>query len=166
MIPFPWKQWSVVFAASVSLGAVNLNSQSLAEHAVTTAKVGGAVTGTALPKSVVAAAPQKTAASPHLPAQHGEPVHVRNRRALEARAGEDAGQLLLRSVPAGAQLWINGAPVGNSPLLLTLAPGSYVVEMRGERMEISEKQVDLLPKEHRDVVLTLRQRYPARVRLR
>lgn len=86
------------------------------------------------------------------------------RKELEARAGKDAAKLMLRSVPPKAWVRIDGKPVGETPLLLIVAPGVYVVEMqRGARMDSARRQVDLLPKETREVVLTLESRYPTRV---
>jgi len=70
---------------------------------------------------------------------------------------------MLRSQPDGAWVLINGKGVGKTPLLLILAPGVYRVEMHIAQREISQRQVDLLPKETREVLLTLAARYPSRV---
>ena len=102
----------------------------------------------------------------HVVAQAGGTSEETNRQALEERAGRDAGKLLLRSRPSGAQVRVDGKRVGRTPLLLILAPGSYRVEMRGARMELGQQQVDLLPRESRKVVLSLAPRYPARLSLR
>jgi PEGA domain len=107
--------------------------------------------------------PQNTNKSPHLATSAGPPPEVTNREALEQQAGQDAGKLLLRSVPSGGQVWINGAYVGNSPLLLILAPGKYQVEMRGKRSEQGKRTVDLLPRETREVSVPLAARYPTSV---
>jgi hypothetical protein len=104
--------------------------------------------------------------SPHLAASSDLPSDVANRRALEKQAGENAGKLLLRSVPSTAQVWIDGAFVGNSPMLLLLAPGKYRVELRGQRMEYAVRVVDLLPRETREIALTLAARYPTRASVR
>ena len=104
--------------------------------------------------------------SKHLPARNGEPVDVKNRRELEKQAGKDAGKLLVRSDPAKASVWIDGKLVGDTPILLVLAPGQYKVELRGSRLESAQDRVDLLPGETREIVIKLEQRYPAQVRLR
>src|SRR3972149_6461741 len=85
--------------------------------------------------------------------------------AAAEEAGKDAGTLLLRSVPNKARVWVDGKPVGNTPLLLILPPGGYKVEMRGERLEFAQRQGNLLPKEKREVVFPLKLRYPTQVLL-
>jgi len=102
----------------------------------------------------------------YLPARSGEPLEVTNRKELERQAGNDAGKLLIRSSSAEAKAWINGKLVGNTPLLLLLAPGQYKVELRGSRSEFAQGSVDLLPNETREFVMELEQRYPSQVRLR
>jgi hypothetical protein len=101
-------------------------------------------------------------ASAHLAAQAGLPPDVVNRRALEQRAGQDAGKLLLRSHPAVARVWVDGAFVGSTPMLLILPPGKFKVELRGPRSEYAVRAVDLLPRETREIALTLAIRYPTR----
>ena len=99
----------------------------------------------------------------HLAAPSGPPSEVSNRQALEKRAGKDASKLLLRSLPTGAQVWIDGAFVGNTPLLLLVPPGKYRVQMSGPRLESAKQIVALLPRETQEVELTLAVRYPLRV---
>ena len=62
---------------------------------------------------------------------------------------------------------INGKPVGKTPLQLSLAPGSYQVEMCGPRMEAGKQQLNLSPKETREIELQLSAapRYPKYVEL-
>jgi len=98
--------------------------------------------------------------SPHLLAPTVQRPELVNRQALEQNAGNHPGKLLLRSIPSGAQVWVNGMFVGHAPLLLILAPGKYQVELRGQRMEHAAHAVDLLPDEIRNVSLTLSARYP------
>ncbi len=100
--------------------------------------------------------------SPHLTVSPGPSPDVANRQALEQRAGHDAGKLLLRSVPTGAQVWIDGALVGSTPMLLILAPGKYRVEARGQRLDHAERTVGLLPHETMELSLPLMARYPTR----
>ena len=73
---------------------------------------------------------------------------------------------MLRSLPGKGVVRIDGKPVGKTPLLLVLAPGVYKIAIDGERMSSAEKQVDLLPHETREVVVSLESRYPARLQLR
>jgi len=100
--------------------------------------------------------------SPHLLAPVVQQSEVANRKALEQKAGKRPGKLLLRSIPTGAQVWVNGMFVGHAPLLMILAPGKYQVELRGQRMEHAARAVDLLPDETRTVSLALSIRYPTR----
>lgn len=102
--------------------------------------------------------------SPHLIASGAPPVQETNVRELQAKAGKDAGKVLLRATPAASQIWVNGKIVGKTPLLLVLAPGKYEVEMRGLRGESGKSVIDLLPRETREVQLKLQSLYPARVK--
>jgi hypothetical protein len=90
-----------------------------------------------------------------------------NRRALEQRAGQDAAKLSFKSVPANAVVRIDGKPVGKTPLLMSLAPGTYKVEMEGPRMEFGKQQLTLGAKETRDIELRLSAapRYPSHITL-
>jgi len=115
---------------------------------------------------VMVPAPSKPAApkgSLHLVIPSGPPPEVVNRRALEKNAGENASKMLLRSTPSQAQVWIDGKFVGNTPLLLIVAPGKYQVEVRGQRLESATQTVDLLPRETRDIALRMAVRYPTTV---
>jgi hypothetical protein len=91
------------------------------------------------------------------------PPEVVNRKALEQRAGKNPCKLLLRSTPAAAQVYVDGAFVGESPLLLIVPPGKYQIQMRGRRLEFGERAVDLLPRETREIALSLTSRYPTRI---
>ena len=96
----------------------------------------------------------------------GEESEAANRKALEVQAGKNAAKLMLRSVPDEASVRIGGKPVGRTPLLLIVQPGVYVVEMEGgTRVGYGRQQVDLLPREAREVVLSLQPRYPAYLHL-
>ena len=140
-------------------------SQSTAESAG--ASSGVSATATSQPtddKSSVPAALSNAAGDPNRPrhdvAPSGPPPEVLNRQALERRAGKDACKLLLRSTPTAAHVYVDGVLVGDSPLLLFVAPGKYRIEMRGRRMDFGEHAVDLLPRETREVVVSLASRYP------
>ncbi len=147
----------------VAVGYEVGKAQVVAEHAATTS-VSGAVSSQANvvvwpPKTL----PENQGASPHLRAPSGPPPEVRNRQALEQQAGKDACKLLLRSTPTAAQVWIDGAFVGNTPMLILVPPGKYQIHMRGPRLESSKQVVALLPRETQEIVLTLAVRYPLRV---
>jgi len=148
----------------IALLAVNALAQDTAEYGSVTAKMG--TSAAAVKPSLPPATPQKQPAAIHLPLRTLEGVEATNRRALEESAGEDAGTLLLRSLPSGARIWVNGEYVGQAPLLLTLAPGNYRVEMRGEQTEITQRRVNVLPGKSQQLALALSPRYPAHVRLR
>ena len=108
---------------------------------------------------------QAAAESSQAPAvTYGEAGKAANRKALEDQAGKNAAKLMLRSVPDKGSVRVDGKPVGKTPLLLIVPPGVYVVEMDGgSRMGYAHRQVDLLPKEAREVMLNLQPRYPAYV---
>jgi hypothetical protein len=90
-----------------------------------------------------------------------------NRHALEQRAGQDAAKLSFKSVPASAVVRIDGKPVGKTPLLMSLAPGTYQIEMEGPRMEFGKQQLTLGTKETREIELQLSAapRYPEHITL-
>jgi hypothetical protein len=104
---------------------------------------------------------------PALAVPTGVATWVAHQRALEQQAGKDAAKLTLKSAPARALVRIDGKLVGQTPLLLTLAPGSYKLEMEGPRMEIGKQQINLRPQETREVNLSLSRapRYPTHIRL-
>ncbi len=91
-----------------------------------------------------------------------------NRRALEQRAGKDAAKISLKSAPAKATVRIDGKPVGQTPLLISLAPGGYKIEMEGPRMEFGKQQLTVSPNETREIDLPLSAapRYPSHIELR
>jgi hypothetical protein len=158
----------LVFATLIAVTAMfcsrPANAQALAETAVATSASAGTTAAVAktlnFATSKSEAAP---AASQHLQASAGPPPQVVNRRALEEHAGRDASKLLIRSTPPASQVWIDDKFVGNTPMLLVLAPGKYRVAFRGQRMETGEQSVDLLPHETRELALSLSAHYPTRV---
>lgn len=170
-----WQLTLVQLATMVFLCASSAAAQAVVEYAGAVASVGGGAASLAklspahLPIGSLTsslAAPETRAEqtpSAHLPLRDVEDVMGGNRRALEARAGKDAAKMMLRSQPDGAWVFINGKGVGKTPLLLILAPGVYRVEMHIAQRESSQKQVDLLPKETREVLLSLAARYPNRI---
>ncbi len=111
-----------------------------------------------------AAGATRTDNSPEYNPQEAEGA---NRRALEQRAGQEAAKLSVKSVPANAVVRIDGKPVGKTPLLLSLAPGTYQVEMEGPRMEFGKQQLTLGAKQTREIELRLSPgpRYPSHITL-
>jgi hypothetical protein len=101
--------------------------------------------------------------SPHLVAVPGPAPEDLNRKALEQFAGKDAGKLLVRSVPNRSRIYINGAFVGYTPQLFLLAPGKYKVEMRGQRDNVVERTVGMLPNDTQEMTVNLMARYPRNV---
>jgi hypothetical protein len=157
----------------VSLSASYAAAQAAAEYGGAVSAVGSgaiAAIGTRLQpltKQSVIPPQDKNKGGSLRPAPHPtEDTEATNRKALEARAGKDGAKLMLRSEPGKASVRIDGKPVGKTPLLLVVAPGVYKVEMEGLSTEVSRQQVDLLPKETREVVLALESRYPSHVQLR
>jgi hypothetical protein len=138
-------------------------AQAIAEVAGTTS-VAASATAAAKPVVVPKLAGAAATSSQHLIASGAPPAQETNVRDLQAKAGKDAGKVLLRATPAASQIWVNGKIVGQTPLLLVLAPGKYQVEMRGARGETGTSTIDLLPRETRDVQLKLQSLYPARVK--
>ncbi len=139
-------------------------AQAAAEYGATTSTT--AATASKAKPVTLSPLPQDQGQSLHLPVREGPPPEIISRHALEERAGKDAGRLLLRSQPKGAKIWIDGQFVGTAPLLLILAPGSYQVEMRGDRLEHSQRRVGLLPGEAQNILFSLVERYPTRIRVR
>jgi hypothetical protein len=143
-------------------------AQSTAEYAGGTSAVSAtAASQPNLPKPSGSATPANPTTDPdkpqHIASPSGPPPEVTNRKALEQRAGKNPCKLLLRSTPSAAQVFVDGAFVGESPLLLMVPPGKYQIEMRGHRLEFGQSVVDLLPRETREVALSLTTRYPTRV---
>jgi hypothetical protein len=143
----------VLLGLAVCLSAGNAAAQAIVEY-------GGAVASA----SVTSAGAGKTT-SVQQPMRSIVDAVAANRRALEGRAGKDAAKLMLRSAPNRASVWIDGKEVGITPLQLAVAPGLYKVEMKGRQMDFARKEVDLRPKETREVLLTLESRYPTHVEL-
>jgi PEGA domain len=117
-------------------------------------------------QSSTAASSTKQNASPHILAPDGPPPDVVNRKEFEDNAGDKAGKLLLRSVPTGADVFVNNLLVGQTPILIVIAPGAYKVEMRGGRDESGKASVGVMPKETSTVAIELKQRYPSNISLR
>jgi hypothetical protein len=149
-----------------SIGCGVVSAQSTVEAAGATSVAAATASNAKPPAWPSVTLPDNKGKFSHLAAPSGPPADAANRQALEQRAGQNPCKLLIRSVPTAAQVWIDGNFVGNSPMLLVLAPGKYRLELRGQRMEYASQVVDLLPKETREVALKLAVRYPTRASVR
>ncbi len=170
-----WQIMLVQLASIVFLCAGSAAAQAVVEYAGAVTAVGGGAAslgklspahppiGSLTPSLSAPESRTEQTPSAHLPLRDVEDVIGGNRRALEAKAGKDAAKVMLRSQPDGAWVFINGKGVGKTPLLLIVAPGVYHVEMHITQRGSSQKQLDLLPKETREVLLTLAALYPSRV---
>ena len=161
---------------AVTLISWSAKAQDIAETATVTshtAAVGSAIklpplvlpdpakNGSNSPTSTLAS--PANGSSPHLVARTGPPPDEVNRKDFEDNAGEKAGKLLLRSVPTGADIFVNDRLVGRTPLLMVVAPGKYKIDMRGPREGFGHSTVGVMPKETETVVINLSQRYPISV---
>jgi hypothetical protein len=86
--------------------------------------------------------------------------------AVEVRPDGEAipplpGVLDVRSRPAGAQVLVNGVPQGGTPLSLSLAPGSYRVQLEHEGFLTFVRRADLSAGQTLDVVAELQPAPPA-----
>jgi len=153
-----------VLVGLLVLGAHDARAQAMAEAGMATSRssVAGA---SALAPPPVMTPPAPPVKSAHLAARTGAPPDQTNRRDFEGNAGEKAGKLLFRSTPSGAEVFINGLVVGRTPLLMTIAPGKYTVEMRGARQESGRSVIGLLPNETQTVLIKLNPRYPSSIQL-
>lgn len=136
-------------------------AQAAAEAAGATSTSTGMTTGAKAP--AVSPKPATAENNSYLAPREGPPPEEANRKTLEKAAGKDAAKLLLRSVPSGARVYINELFVGRAPLLLIVSPGKYRVQMRGERQELGERVVGLLPNDTQNVTIGLILRYPSRI---
>ena len=136
---------------------------STSVHAGPASPAAGFITAVTRVSPVSLPQPATESNSPYVAAREGPPLGETNRRAFEQRSGKDAAKLHLQSVPSEALIYIDGIVVGRTPLLLTVPPGKYKVEMRGQREEFGERLIGLLPNETQEIALTLALRYPARI---
>jgi len=151
-----------VLVALLGLGSYTSRAQDIAESAAVTSHSSMAA-HTAKPPSHTIAGPEKQVPSAHVMARTGPSPEEINRKGFEDNAGQTAGKLLLRSVPSGADIFVNDLLVGHTPLLMVIAPGKYEIEMRGPRQESGHSTAGVMPKETETVVINLNQRYPAKI---
>lgn len=154
-----------VLVGLLALWSHSAQAQAMAEAGTLTSR-SATTAASAQPVSPAMTPATPPAKSEHLTARTGAPPDETNRKDFEGNAGENAGKLLFRSVPSGAEIFINGLLVGRTPLLMVIAPGKYNVEMRGSRQESGHVVIGVLPKETQTVMLKLNERYPASLVLR
>lgn len=165
-----------VIAFCICVGS--LSAQTAAESAAVMSNAGIATETTKLPSfgttttrepsAILFEAPRQTsrkAASSNLIAHPGPSPDTVNRRHLEQNSGKHAGKVLFRSVPTGAEIFVNRLLVGKTPLLMFLAPGKYEIEMRGSREESGHHELALTPNQTETMVINLNQRYPTDISL-
>lgn len=159
-----WEAGTLLLALCVA--PVHSRGQAAVETAASASSSAGVTTAVTKVFPVSLPHPATESNSPYLAAREGPPPDETNRRALEQRAGKDAAKLFLKSVPSEALIHIDGMVVGRTPLLLTVPPGKYKVEMRGQRAETGERLIGLLPNERQELTLSLASRYPASISVR
>lgn len=152
-----WAQDTVEYAGASASSAAKVSSMSkvLKRPDALLPKPGNAPSST----------PAKGASS-YLTIPSGPPADFVNRQALEKKSGKDAAKMLLRSTPSGARVWVNGAFVGQTPLLLIVPPGKYHVKMADDRLDTKEQDLAVLPHETHEFLLRLVVRYPTSVSIR
>ena len=156
---------TAVLLALLGLASYTSRAQDIAEAAALTSHSSIVASGAKAPSHTISS-PEKQSASPHLMARTGPSPEEVNRKGFEDNAGQTAGKLLLRSVPSGADIFVNDLLVGHTPLLMIIAPGKYEIEMRGPRQESGHSTAGVMPKETETVVINLNQRYPAKISTR
>ena len=149
----------------LSLGSSLYSSARAQATTEAAAATGAASVSAGSSKSATSSAANRSrpAKSAYVAAPSGPPADETNRKSLEANAGPDAGKLMMHSVPAGAQIFVNGLYVGHAPLLLLLAPAKYKVEMRGQRQEFGQRAISLEARETQEIVVTLASKYPGKI---
>ena len=86
-----------------------------------------------------------------------------NAGSFEGDAGEKGGKILPRSVPSGADVFINGLLVGRTPLLIAMAAGLSRIDRRGARDNSGQVNVGVMPQAIRAVAIELKQEYPSTI---
>jgi hypothetical protein len=115
---------------------------------------------------VLLTSPARQTSFPHVVERSGPPPDEVNRMEFEDNAGENGGKLMLRSVPSGADIFINDLLVGRTPLLLGKVPGPHKIDMRGARDDSGHANVGVTPKATRTVEIDIKQGYPSSISIR
>jgi PEGA domain len=135
-------------------------AQDTAEYGAAAANAGTVVQNAPRP------APDLQSSATHLPVKTGPAPQEVNRKEFEDNAGAKAGKIFFRSAPNGADVFLNDLLIGQTPLLVLLAPGKYRVYMRGPREESGRRDIGVLPSRTETVSINLSQKYPAAVSIR
>lgn len=158
--------WLLIIVVCVT-GVTVAQAQSSAEYGAATANSGTAAANAKVPiPKMTLPTPTSARGGTPAPAAGGNPTSVpsadasaaNNRLTFEKRAGPDAAELSLRSVPDNALVWIDMQFVGATPLNLKLAPGHHRVRMSSRDMQAVYEDVDLVVKQAKEVVVTLKPR--------
>jgi hypothetical protein len=162
--PFVTSSRFLVGALFATFFVCHADAQNAVEAAGAATAVSSATISAAKPPSMAIMPPTGTlAVSPHLTASSTPPPEGTNRIALAEKAGKDASKLLLRATLPESRIWIDGKPVGKTPVLLVVSPGKHQIEAVGPHAERMQCAVALLPHETRELTLKLESRYQARV---
>jgi PEGA domain-containing protein len=156
---------TLALLALLAIWTHSVHAQALAEAGMVSSNSSVAASSANSPPAKFAT-PAAHSSSPHLLERTGPPPSEVNRKEIEDNAGENAGKVLFRSVPDGADIFVNDLVVGRTPLLMVIAPGKYKIEMRGARQETGRTTIGVLPKETQTVVIQLKQKYPASISTR
>jgi hypothetical protein len=166
-----------LFVMIVFLSVSVAYGQAAAEYGAMTAKMGAATAAAAkvpLPNIVIpsGSAPARKASPATAPAASAptrlptvDEAATANRLGLQRRAGPEGADISFRSVPEHAQIFIDTQFVGASPLKLKLAPGPHRVYVTAPEMLASDQQIDVAPKQIREIVLSLNPRASKKVEL-
>jgi hypothetical protein len=98
--------------------------------------------------------------------RNGPPPDEVNRKEFEDRAGEKGGKLLQRSMPSGADVFINDLIVGRTPLRMAAAPGPHKIDMCEARDDSGYAYVPVTPKATLTVAIDLKHSYPSSISIR
>jgi hypothetical protein len=166
-----------LFVVIVFVGVSVAHGQAAAEYGAMTAKMGATtaaaakvplpnltIPGGSAPARKASPAPAPAASAPtRLPT--ADEAATANRLGLQRRAGPEGAEISFRSVPEHAQIFIDTQFVGTAPMILKLAPGHHRVYVTAPDMLASDQQIEVTPKQIREIVLSLNPRAPKKVEL-
>jgi PEGA domain len=160
---------SLPIVALCLAGVTAARAQSTAEYGAATSNSGTAVAKVKVPIPKITL-PVTASTQSSAPAARSSPASIpgadtaaaNNRLALQKRAGPDAAEVSLGSVPDHALVWVDTQFVGTTPMKLNLAPGQHRVRMSEPDMEAVYEDVDLAAKQPKQVVVSLKPRVAAK----
>lgn len=162
------KGWFPILALCLA-GVTVAQAQSSAEYGAATSASGTATAKAKVPipkMTLPTTTPSQGGAPAPAPAASGNPASVpsadaaaaNNRLALEKKAGPDAAEISLRSVPDHLKVWVDMQFIGSTPMKLRLAPGHHRVRMSTPDMQAGYEDVDLAANQTKEVVVSLKPR--------